>query len=110
MSTTKFGVTVEHQSGAVVLHVHGELDIATTPTLRESISQALNGNPTILVIDLSAVTFLAAAGLVTLATATRTGADVRLVAANRPCERTINLTGFDTVLPLHKSLPDALGS
>ncbi|MFL6118889.1 STAS domain-containing protein [Actinophytocola sp.] len=108
MPMTAFNITVERSADAVVLRVRGELDIATAPTLRESILLALHGGPKILVIDLSAVTFLAAAGLVALTTANRKGTDVRVVVASRPCERTIHLTGFDAILTLHGNLTDAL--
>jgi anti-sigma B factor antagonist len=108
MPMTDFDITVERRTDAVVLRVRGEIDIATAPTLRESILRALHGDPPILVIDLSAVTFLAAAGLVTLAMAKRRGNDVRVVVSSRPCERTIYLTGFDAILALHENLPDAL--
>jgi anti-anti-sigma factor len=111
MSHIEFAVSVEQRAGTVVLCVRGELDIATTPALQESIRLALSRRPEVLVIDLSAVSFLASAGLVALASATRMGAEdttVRVVAAGRECERPIYLTGLDTVLALHDNLDDAL--
>jgi anti-anti-sigma factor len=111
MSCVDFGVTVEHRAGTVVLCVRGELDVTTTPGLQESIVLALRRKPGVLVIDLSAVSFLASAGLVALASATRMAADgttVRVVVSGRECARPIYLTGLDAVLALHPSIEDAL--
>ena len=43
--------------------VTGEIDLLTAPTLREKLTGAINGVPGHLVIDLSAVRFLASMGL-----------------------------------------------
>ena len=111
MSRTGLDVTVERRAGTVVLCVRGELDVATTPALGESVELALRARPAGLVIDLSEVTFLSSAGLFALAAATRAGKGhtvVRVVAAGRECERPTYLTGLDAVLALHRTLDDAL--
>lgn len=111
MPGSGFDITVEHHGDAVVLCVHGELDITTSDALRESIVFALRAKPKVLVVDLSAVSFLASGGLFALVTATRMGAGdttVRVVANRRECERPIHMTGLDAVLALHRSLDEAL--
>ena len=55
--------SVQHRDGVVVLAVEGEIDIATAPVLDAAVAEALAEKPAALVIDLSAVTFLASAGV-----------------------------------------------
>lgn len=49
--------------GTILCVVAGEIDLLTGPTLREKLTGAISGVPSHLVIDLSAVKFLASIGL-----------------------------------------------
>jgi anti-sigma B factor antagonist len=68
---------------------------------------------TAVVLDLSAVSFLATAGLGVLACAQqdceRQGRALRVVATQRAVPRPITLTGLDRVLETTASIEDALG-
>ncbi|MCA1655063.1 MAG: STAS domain-containing protein [Pseudonocardiaceae bacterium] len=111
MTLNAFSVQVASRGAAVVLCVGGELDLTTTPDLQKSIALAMMSRPRLLVIDLTAVTFLASAGMVALAVAHQLAADhtaVRVVAAGRECGRPIRLTGLDSMLAVHPTLDDAL--
>jgi anti-sigma B factor antagonist len=56
---------------AVVLTIEGELDMATAPVLRESLTGALDAGATGVVTDLSAVTFMDSVALATILQARR---------------------------------------
>jgi anti-sigma B factor antagonist len=50
----------------VILEVHGELDIATAPALRERLTSVIAGAPALLVVDLQAVDFFDSVSLALL--------------------------------------------
>ncbi|WP_167479511.1 MULTISPECIES: STAS domain-containing protein [Nocardia] len=101
---------VEHE-GATVLAVAGEVDLATAPALESAIEGILSGKPAALIIDLSAVSFLASAGMAALVAAhKRAGAaTVMAVVAEGPAtSRQLKMTSLDQVFALHATLDDAL--
>jgi anti-anti-sigma factor len=109
----QFGVTVdvEHHGVAVVLHVTGELDLLTTPTLAEACSRELGKRPAVLVIDLTGVTFLASVGMSAIVAAHEEGGDhtkVRVVGGTRDTLRPIRVTGLDNLLSVYPALSAAL--
>lgn len=55
--------SVERLDGCELVTARGEVDIATTPRLREVIDQALARSSDALVIDLTGVTFMESTGL-----------------------------------------------
>jgi anti-anti-sigma factor len=92
----------------------GELDLDTAPALRAHLrTQTAAGSPHLL-LDLSAVTLIAAAGLTVLVGAMRDDQGVhgqlRVVglASNRAVARVIHLTALDTVLPIHPTVDHAV--
>jgi anti-anti-sigma factor len=110
VADTDFDVSITRRDAATVLYVRGEVDVATAPTLRTAIAEAMRSESELVVIDLMAVTFLASAGLLVLVDASAVGRPaVRVVAAGRECLRPIRLTGLDTVLSMHETLTKALG-
>jgi anti-sigma B factor antagonist len=108
---TDFDVSIVRCAAATVLHVRGEVDVATAPALRTALAEGMRSEGALLVIDLVAVTFLSSAGLLVLVDATEVGQpEVRVVAAGRECLRPIRLTGLDSVLSMHETLATALAS
>jgi anti-anti-sigma factor len=108
-----FGATVdvEQHGSAVVLRVAGELDLVTTPILTEASTEALRSKPPVLVIDLTAVTFLASVGMSAIVAAHDGGGDhtkVRVVGGGRDTLRPIHVTGLDNLLSVYPDLPSAL--
>ena len=102
--------SVSHDDGVAVLAVSGEIDLATIPAFEAAIAEALKQRPTALIVDLSAVDFLASAGLQALV-ATHENvsgeAGFAVVADGPATSRPIELTGLDQILSLHASLDDA---
>lgn len=98
--------------GTVVITVHGEVDLLTSPLLLDALRTHLPGPGAQLIIDLTAVDFFGAAGLTvldtirheTLTTATR----LRLVANTRPVLLPLTITGMHTLFDIHPDLTHAL--
>lgn len=95
-----------------VLEVFGVVDVLSAPDLAEHINRELSPSrtPSALIIDLSGVELLAAAGLTVLVTAkdAAPGATAAVVAADgSPARRCITLTGVDDIIPLYATVGDA---
>jgi anti-sigma B factor antagonist len=102
-----------YQNGVAVLKVDGDIDLATVPALEAAIEEALIPRPTGLIIDLTAVGFLASAGLQALvATHNNVSETARfaVVANSAATSRPIQLTGLDQVFDLFPTLDDALAA
>jgi anti-sigma B factor antagonist len=103
---------VGHDEGTRVLHVVGEIDTLTAPLLRSRLSQELR-DVTLLVLDLSEVTFLGSAGLAALVAAKdeAAAADVtlRLVPGSRIVTRALEATGLLPLFDIADGVPQALG-
>jgi anti-sigma B factor antagonist len=99
--------------GVVVATVAGEVDMLTAPALRAAVLAELD-DCTVLVIDLSGVSFLGSAGLAVLVEASheaqRRQVELRLVAAGRSVQRPLEITGLTEVLTTFPSRDDAVGA
>jgi anti-sigma B factor antagonist len=95
--------------GAVVLHVSGDLDLATAPRLEEAL---LDVSEQDVAIDLAGCTFLDSAGIRSLVAAARrlseAGRSLKVVTADPGIVRLLEITAVDTVIDVHPSLDDAL--
>jgi anti-sigma B factor antagonist len=100
-----------------VAHLAGELDIATAPVVADHLRRETATRPAELLLDLSGVTHLAAAGLALIVAAMNNdrGIHGRLhlvgVSGNRPVERALQITGLLPVVDVHddvQALLDAL--
>lgn len=98
-------------SGATVLAVAGEVDLGTAPPLKDALFAQLCPESPGLVIDLTGVGFLGAAGLTVLVVvrdaAEAAGVAVCLVARTRPVLLPLRITGLDRVFDVFPSLADA---
>jgi anti-sigma B factor antagonist len=80
-----------------LVEVAGEVDLLTSPQLRDTVLAALAGQPPLVVIDLLAVSFFGSAGLAVLIDAQqRAGAqtEIRLVASGPVTVRPLQATGL----------------
>ena len=96
--------------GRHVLHVAGEIDLATVAALRHALEQLLRSANRSAVIDLSGVTFMDCQGIAALFEAARrahaAGLGLSAVASPR-CERLIGLTGLRAELDFYDCVDDA---
>jgi anti-anti-sigma factor len=105
--------SVERRNGMTVLSVDGVVDLATSPPLEELISQLIDEGPKALIMDLTAVSFLASVGLRILAeTHERVGGAGKfaVVATGPVTARPIQLTKLDEFLALYPTVDDALAA
>lgn len=101
--------SVDH---VVVVAAHGDVDALTAPQLTAAINEAIAGSPAAVVVDLSAVNFLASAGMsVLIATQQELTPAIRFgVVADGPItRRPMTLMGLDTAITLYHTLEEALG-
>jgi anti-sigma B factor antagonist len=95
-----FTVDVMPEGDALIASLHGELDLAGAPTLRDALDAALKKDPDSLVVDVSGLTFLDSCGLAELVRARkRLPVSSQLVVRRaRPNQRRIfSITGLDEV-------------
>ena len=103
--------SVAHREGVTVVTVGGEIDLSTAPAFEAAITEALEGDPPVLLIELSAVEFMASVGLrILAATNEKVGESTRMgvVTDNPAASRPIQLTGLDSVVSLYPTLDKAL--
>jgi anti-sigma B factor antagonist len=99
-----------------VVHVAGELDIATAPAVAEHLREQTVTYPADLVLDLSAVTLLAANGVSVIVSALDDDSGIHGrrhltgVTGNRQVERVLHLTGVRPILDVYDTLPMLLST
>ena len=90
------------RDGSLVLEVHGELDIATSPLLDEALTRARATNAASIVVDLRGVTFIDSTALHVLIKHARPEegrARVRLTKGSPQTQRIFKLSGVLDYLP-----------
>jgi anti-sigma B factor antagonist len=96
--------------GAIVVRVEGELDLATSASFEEALTDPGTGGR--LVIDLTECTFLDSSAVRLLVGAIRdceeNQTQVSLVATDPGILRVLEIAAVDTMLPVHDSLDSAL--
>jgi len=103
----------ETRGGSIILHAYGDVDIATIAALADNLTTAERTvtPPSPVILDLSQIVFLSAAGLATLVEhtrrCTRQGTPLRVVADQYAVLRPIQLTGLSDTLNLHYTLSHA---
>ena len=94
--------TVRREGAVATVAVTGELDLATVPRLSASVAE--RGDAKLLVLDLTAVTFIDSTGVRVLLEAERSCADsgsrLVLLAGDGPVRRLLELCGIDGRLEL----------
>ena len=106
-------ITVERLGGTLILAVDGDVDLCTAPMLHDVLDANLSRAPRRIIVALSLVRFLNAAGLEVLLDAHRRatpGTDLRLVATTRATWRPLQLTRTDERLTVHTSRAAAIAA
>ena len=100
----------ELPDGGAVLRVEGDLDMATAPTLEDELADA--GFAKRLVLDLSQCTFLDSSAVRVLVSSGRdseaAGGSLALVVTDPGILRVLEISGIDTMIPVHDNLDAAL--
>jgi len=92
--------------------LRGSLDLATAPSVRAALIEALDEDARGLVVDLSQVDFLDSTGLSALIgarkRATERSGEIRLIAQEGRILRLLRITGLADVFAVYPTLGDAL--
>ena len=101
-------MTVERVDGATVVHVVGELDLATTGQFEAAVREL--GGQGKLVVDLSECTFLDSSAIRSLIAAGRAHEQegISIVASQPSTLRVLEIASVDQVFPVRETLADAL--
>lgn len=106
--------TSEKCSGAIVLTVEGDVDLATASTLAQHLDNAISVQPSAVVVDLSGVDFLASVGMSVLIAAREkahhVGSILVVVADGPTTRRPMELVGLDVAIPLFTDLDSAVNA
>ncbi len=101
------------RAGHTIAALHGELDIASAPALREDLIGMLRNSSRTLILDLGAVTFCDAAGLAVLVgvqrRATALGITMRLAGVRPQITKLLRITGLDHSLTADHGMHDVRG-
>jgi anti-sigma B factor antagonist len=102
-------VSVESADGSVVVHVAGEIDMASAPELRDALAEAVRRPPLRLTVDLAQVSFMDSSGLNALSWVRRAAPDTEVVLAwpSRQCRQILEISGLDRVFTLEPPAADA---
>jgi anti-sigma B factor antagonist len=100
----------QHPSGATIVRVSGEVDLATVSELQQAL--AAGGRTQPLVVDLTECTFLDSSGvrvLLAAASEAETAAEpFALVAGERGVRRALDIAALPDRVPVHATLAEAL--
>ena len=107
----QFEVLASDRPGVAVLAARGEIDVASAPEFRASLSDLIEDGPTILIVDTSDVSFIDSTGLGVLIGAEKQmrndGRRLRLVVTQPQVTRLLALTGLNEVFTVMSSTDEA---
>jgi anti-sigma B factor antagonist len=91
-------LTVSEHEGETVLHAAGELDVNTSPELREHLARLINEGVRHIAVDLGEVSFVDSTALSVLVSALKrlrqSGGDLELASPNPSVRRVFEITGL----------------
>jgi anti-sigma B factor antagonist len=97
-----------------VVEVAGDLDVATSPQLRQGLQQVLDAGTRHVVVDLAGVGFMDSSALGTLVVMFKAfregGGRLCLAAAQPPVLNILSVTSVDRAIDVYDSVPDAEAS
>jgi anti-sigma B factor antagonist len=103
---------VAQDEGATIVHVSGEIDLATSDAFADAVTQVLAGSSALVVVDLREVTFMGSIGLSVLLkadeNARRARRGLRIAGGGAAAHRAIEIYGLDQVLSVFKTVDDAI--
>jgi anti-sigma B factor antagonist len=99
---------------ATILAVEGEIHVSTAPQFSAMLGATVDDGRTLLVLDLTGVTFIDSTGLSVLLNAlrqvTHAGGQMAVVCSNPTVLRLFEITRLDTTFDIHAELEPALAA
>jgi len=111
----QFAVTLERaDNGVAVVVLAGEVDLYTAPRFKEALFQAIDEGGSLVVVDMSGVSFIDSTALGVLVSGGRrleqaSGA-LAIGCPDERIRRILEITGLDTVFGVYPSRGDALAA
>ncbi|MCK5446114.1 MAG: STAS domain-containing protein [Rhodospirillaceae bacterium] len=104
-------IGITEQSGTQVVALEGEVDLQTSPQLREALLKCItDGKP--ITVEMSAVSYIDSSGVASLVEAFQAARNKNLnfslAAINEAPLRVLKLARLDGVFVIHENLADAL--
>ncbi len=113
-SEEPISLDVRALDGGVAVIVAGEVDMVTTPQLRDRVQKQIEEQPGVLVLELSGVSFLGSSGLAvlveTLEECRAQEIGLRLVCSSREVVRPMEATGLTELFEVYSDLETATAS
>lgn len=107
-------ITEERIGTTSVVRASGRLDGTTAPAFEQAVLAAVDRHPPRLVLDLGGLEYVSSAGLRAILLAVKRGNAVGCALAacglRDHIREVFDLSGFATVLPLHATVAEAMGS
>jgi anti-sigma B factor antagonist len=95
-----------------VVHVAGEADLATTPSLGDVLTAEASKKPGLLLVDLSALQFIDSCSIRMVLFAAREvrqyGGTLALINPSSVVARVVQIMGVDQLIPVHDSVDEAI--
>jgi anti-sigma B factor antagonist len=102
---------VSEVRGWSVVALEGEIDLESSPELRDALLERVRAGPVL--VDLSAVAYIDSSGIASLIEALQAartrGTHFGLSSPSEPALRVLRLARLETVFPIHASVDEGLG-
>jgi anti-sigma B factor antagonist len=110
-ATMDLDITTERDGNVCRVHVSGEIDVYTSPTLKAEIVAAVEQGCTNLVVDIDNVGFIDSSGLGVLVSGLRRAKEnagsMHIVCTKENILKIFRITGLDRVFPVFASAEEA---
>lgn len=107
----EFSISTEREGESCTIALQGEIDVYTSPRLRQELTEVVDAGCLNLVLDLEGVEFIDSSGLGVLVSALRRvkeqGGTLRLVCTKESILKIFRITGLDKVFPVFMSVDEA---
>jgi len=105
-------IQVEQMGDSAVISVRGEVDLYSSPGLRQEIKKQVKKKPAVLVIELSRVEYMDSSGVATLVEGLKNigkkGGKLKLAGLTDPVRQVFNFAHLDKVFDIYPDLDKAL--
>ncbi|WKU03939.1 STAS domain-containing protein [Micromonospora sp. HUAS LYJ1] len=107
----EFTLSTRREGAGTVVEVAGDLDMSTTPQLRERLREVVEGGARVVVVDLTGVGFMDSSGLGALVVAYRELRErngwLGLAGVRRSVRTVLSITSVDQVITIFDTVRDA---
>jgi anti-sigma B factor antagonist len=111
VNAVELDINTTRDRDACVISVDGEVDVYTSPALKQALVAASEDGCASIVVDMDRVAFIDSSGLGVLVGALRrsreSGGDLRLVCSRDNLVKIFRITGLDRVFPMYATVAEA---